>query len=271
MSRFETAVSNIERRTEHEAEKISRVVGWWLFEEANRTSDNNAYLDDFSAFREGLDAHSGPSQIGPAKAGSHHSRLISWTHQVKEAENELSEEDYDYLLARQLFGVLMLLSGNLRTQALLVSSTQQEYTKYRRESMHVGADLRSIVRDRVWWHRAVKETSSLEIEQQRLLEDTLAVNDVGRMWTGEFVYTRGKHEAGRRDTETHIAGHIAEQAWIELAVDYIFYMDTRHFMKGRVSGYDGFASVPLLEPKSITLEPAIIYPFSAAFPARAEV
>ena len=265
MSRAEAVVANIERRVSREAEKISAVLEWWLFEEANRVSANNAYLDDFTAFRDGLHASTEDMQGNAEnKANSHYYRLIAWTNQTIENETELSSEDYDYLLARQLFGVLMLLSGNVRTQALLVASTQEEYGEYRSDRTLVGVDIRSVVQDRVWWHRAVKEQREPDAEQQQLFEDTLKVNDLAHAWTGDFLYTRGKYEPGRSETEAHEMGHMAEQAWIELAVDYIFYMDTRNFELGRTAGYDGFANVPLLEPKSITLDPKIIYPFARA-------
>lgn len=168
----------------------------------------------------------------------------------------------DYLLARQLFGVMMLISGNLRKQALIAASSQDEYTEYRTESSLVGADLGKIIRDRVWWHRAVKQSLPIDQEQQVLLQNTLTVNELSHGWTSDFIYKRGSTEPWRNKTETIAAGHVAQQAWTELAVDYIFYMDERNLTIGRSDGYEGFAGVPFLEPKSITLEPAIIYPFS---------
>lgn len=265
MPRAEAIIANIERRVDHEAERISAVLEWWLSEEANRVSDNNAYLDDFAGFEEELhEASEYGSGFRSAKAQSHYDRLIAWTNQTQEREVEVSDEDYDYLLARQLFGTMMLLSGNLRKQALISASGQEEYTKYRRDSTLVGADLQTIVRDRVWWHRAVKEQLMPEQEKEELFANTLRVNDAGFTWTGNFIFSRGQHESGRQDTETLALAHMTEQALIELAVDYIFYMDARNFELGRTRGYDGFANVPFLEPKSITLDPQIIHPFAAA-------
>lgn len=268
MSRHELVLDNIDRRVEAEAEKIASVLDWWIGQEViSSGSTHNAYLDDFDQFEKELQgAEQGTFNVAVSKATAHYQRLIGWTNDVETASTnpeEFSEDDLDYLLARQLFGVMMLVSGNLRKQALISASSQEEYATYRNDNSLVGLDIHKVVRDRVWWHRAAKQSQPIADEQHNLLQNTLVTNDLSHAWTSDFLYARGSKEPGRNNTETVAAGHIAEQAWVELAVDYIFYMDDRNFELGKSNGYEGFAKVPFLEPKSITLEPGIIYPFSA--------
>lgn len=268
MSRTEAIVANLERRVDREATAITSAIEWWLSEEVISSGQtHDAYLDDFQHFDDALHHTSEAARNNQAaKAKSHYERLIMWSENVANEDYDLSDADMDYMLARQLFGVMMLLSGNLRTQALIAASSQEEYAELRSNSSHIGLDMHQAIKDRLWWHRAVKEFESPEKEKSNLIQNTLVVNEAAYQWSGGFLYDRSSFESGRKDTETLAAGHVAEQAWLELAVDYICYMDDRNFSLGRSSGYEGFAGVPFLEPKSITLEPGVIYPLSAGGP-----
>jgi len=119
----------------------------------------------------------------------------------------------DYLAARQLFGVQMLISGCYKNQCYAQATVI-----------------------------TIDDLTAKTAQMVKAAMDSLV-----------FLHARAQFEMGRESSETVESLKLAQQGWLELAVDHIaFAAQVR----------DGsLAEVPFLEARSISEEPQVYYPF----------
>ncbi len=234
----------------HVATNIASGIDWWLREEvASSGKDHNVVLDDYDAFVDAITNQEGVPRIPlDAKFNSHHSRLIDFTAAFHQHPSD------PYIFARQMFCILMCTSGAFREQARLGATDQEDYLKRRRSTESpIGINLLDTVVDRVWWHRFMKNINE-PLDSAALVEETLHTNQVTSEWM-EFLKSRGKADLQKDPSETIEMAKIAQTLWVNLAVDYALFWEKQNDQPF------GYADTPILEPKSITHGPEIIYPF----------
>jgi hypothetical protein len=227
----------------------------WLYAEIqNSYSNNNAVLNDYPGFEKDLALpFDHPANVMASKARSHHQRLKLWTDEV------FAYDDSDPAIARQLFGVMMGLSGAYREQCFVVSNDQFGYMRLRYSNQPLGADLREVVRGRVvaqFGHEpAESELEHVSIAKSELITRTHQVNN----FREETVANLYSQKPVRGVRKALIARRLADlrRAWYELGVDYILYAAQQRGGE--------LAKVPFLEPKTIAAA-ELVYPFAGEPP-----
>jgi hypothetical protein len=229
-------------------EAIARAIHYWLAEEIQSSgSSKNAVLDNFYTARKSFMLRAddqGNKNIG--KNDGHYNRLKLWTSQFEENSTD------DYLTARQLFCAQMYLSGMFRLECFVVSNDEAEYRFRRFGGQVLGVDLRKSIAGRF--------SESNTVELSRLADATNAANDQ------TYFTLRTLHDRNRRsDTLFNYVRFLntrgdwfkelssLQNTWLDLSVDYISYA-------AQARGKD-LSKVPFLEPKSISENPQIYYPF----------
>ena len=160
----------------------------------------------------------------------------------------------DYLAARQLFGVQMLISGCYKNQCYAQATDQSDFLARKFGEPPIGIDIPSVVSDHL--------VSLYPDPEATFSEEVITIDDLtaktaqmvkAAMDSLVFLHARAQFEMGRESSETVESLKLAQQGWLELAVDHIaFAAQVR----------DGsLAEVPFLEARSISEEPQVYYPF----------
>jgi hypothetical protein len=228
----------------------SELEGWLKREVDNSVTGRNKYLDDFSDFRNSLVLPYGDrSNTNAAKNRSHYDRTVNWTNGLLDFYEDFNPDQKDYAISRQIFCAQMSLSGLFRIQCLMQAADQDDYYRRRTGGSGVGIDLEKTVADRLKQLQSVEHAMSLDDIAARTLE----INDQQQAYVEELHET-GQRYAGQDSSPAIDSGLVSQNRWAGLIVDYIVFASHRD---------DGdLASVPFLEPKSISDNPEVYYPFA---------
>jgi hypothetical protein len=228
---------------------IASAMREWLKAEIDSSgAGRNAVLDDFYNARKYFTLRSDdPANKNTLKNDGHYNRLKIWTPQF--AENSM----HDYLTARQLFCAQMYLSGMFRSECFVTSRGEEEY-RFRRFGGHgIGIDLEKRTVDRLASNKPV-ELDELIGRTDEANEQTNAIirelHNRNRRAGTLFNYI--KFINSRDDWLQALS--LLQETWLDVSIDYITYA-------AEVRGND-LSKVPFLEPKSISDNPQIYYPFN---------
>jgi hypothetical protein len=186
--------------------------------------------------------------------------LADWTAGFEEHYDEFDAADNEYAIARQIFCGQMSLSGLFRAQCMLQATDQEDYYHRRIDGDCTGIDLESTVDKRLsgLFGGAVPDAEDFGKPRIFLPELVRQTKDANRRQLRNMQYL---HEAGRHHMSQQHSPVIEKLIdlqvfWTNLIVNYI------GFAAGERDGQLGF--VPFLEPKSISDDPQVYYPFMDA-------
>lgn len=236
---------------EPEAEVIARGLGGWLKKEVGSSAvGRNQYLDDFEEFRSSLSLlYNNHNNSNAEKNRSHYNRLAQWTDGLTRYYEGFDSEQRDYALARQIFCAQMYLSGLFRAQCLMQASDQEDYYHRRLDGSFIGIDLEDTISARL------DQSPAITPRLDEIAERTLMLNDKQQTYV-EQLHLTGRDDAGRQTSPTVNTVLALQKEWVDLVVDYaVFAANERG---GKLS------AVPFLEPKSISDDPQVYYPFAGA-------
>ncbi|MDB5170936.1 MAG: hypothetical protein JWO35_630 [Candidatus Saccharibacteria bacterium] len=235
-------MSELEKTLEP-AEVITSAFEQWLSAEVqNSYDDNNAVLNDYSLFQRSLalpyDDH---RNVNAQKSVSHHGRFQSWTDELF-----VGHPEEDAATGRQIFAVLMGLSGAFREQCFLLSSDNETYMRNRYGTGALGIHMGKAVVNRLTYHYGKQpvadDLNKPVISIDTLVSNTHDVNDTRLAFT-KALYSQEALTESRKNT--CIARQIElRMRWVDLGVDYVLFAAQTH--NGDLS------KVPFYQPKSIT-------------------
>jgi len=230
------------------AEVISKSLeGWFRAEHASSSKGVNQYLDTLEWGTSTLalpwdDVNNG--NAGKTLGHIDRIRLPNWGGAFA------ANPSNDYLAARQLFGLQMLISGCYKNQCY----AQDNFRARKFGEPPIGIDIPDVVGNRLITLYMNSEATFAEkvITIDDLTSRTaqmvkVAVDSLG------FVHSRAKFDIGRESTETAESLKSNQQGWLELGIDHIAFA-------AQLRG-GSLTEVPFLEAKSISEEPQVYYPF----------
>lgn len=238
------------------AQNIADALDSWLAEEClSASTSHNKILDDVEKARSNLSMPlDDPNNWYVAKHKSHQNRQQKQFRELYEADIK-----NDYSSALSLFNVTMGMSGTARHMIALRSSSQNLYDKSRYDSSPSGINLAEAVdarlRFRLGGEITQENIENCNIDLEEVLTNIERAFDLIEECFG-FVYLRSPDDFDKPISESGAILDLCQSIWTEAAVDAILFA-------AKVRGGD-ITKVPLLEPKSITQEPAVIYPFSTS-------
>jgi|GEM_PF-5312164 len=238
------------------------LTAWFDGEIKSSMASRNAILDNFATWHQWLKMPlTNPSNGNYRRPSGHTDRLRVFTDQ-----GFVRRPWDDQVFARQIFCAQMFVSGLFRNECMLLSSNQEEYLKRRGGTNPVGISIAQVVGNRL---RQLKDagknpafqlTTKPTITFGDLAERTHFMNNrMPRVL--QLLHTYGADEVSREQSPTVTMLRETQKDWISLATDYILYAaQTRE---------GGLADVPFWEPKSISEDPQIYYPFREVEPTAA--
>jgi hypothetical protein len=217
------------------------INGWLTRESAQADRSLNKYLSDYQEAMIGYRLPPGePHNLSSAKIRAHTSRLHV-THPFWLSFAEFPESDF--ASGRLLFTTFMLLSGNRRRASYLEATSQTEYNM-----------LRTL--------RAPLPNDYFDAGLSRLGQGVPTLDDLRDLADAAISSTPALeaaiHDAVLRDSPRDALEENERlgRDITELAIGIIAFAGAMR---------SGIESVPVLEPRSITLDPAVIYPFVDGF------
>jgi hypothetical protein len=233
---------------------VAKALRDWLQEEIeNSMIGRNAILDDWSQFKRDLKLPFDDFRNQDAgKARSHYDRLATWTLASEEYPDLLQD---DYFIARQMFCAQMFISGAFRKQCFLEAGNAEEYIQKRKNHGPTGINIEESVTTRLNDHQtgnAFLREPYKNTPEAQLIEKTLHANDTGLELSKDTHSTIISNPDSKVDVAIPLLMH-AQDMWSRLIVDYIFY--------SALSKNGQLDNVPMLQPKSISENPQIYYPF----------
>ncbi len=234
------------------AENISGVLTNWLQTEIEESDDSrNTYLSDFllrkADFSKRFDD---PTNANTQKAKSHYSQLRLWADQYVEFDSVSDDRS----TARLIFRSLMSISGGYRKQCMMESETTDEYFYRRHNEGPTGVDVVGITR------AELEKTDSLPNDRQARIHNmigrTHSVNETN-LAIQRYIHATPRDQGVSQyaDMSPVEAVQLTQQLWTGLAVGQIIVA---------ASFRDGdYGQVPFFEPKSITDQTRLIYPFAS--------
>lgn len=226
----------------------------WLHSEYIASmQDGNKYLDNVHDGRRALTLDiNDPDNLPMAKHASHANRQkVAWSEGLK------LRPDDEFMIARQLFNITMGMSGTYKRMCYLKSADQASYLEAKLDDNSSGVNLKELVDARLRYHFGDEPTQTQlatpVIELEDLLERTnQTFEHVEEIF--EFMSKRSQYDFDRDASESLASLEMCQGLWVEVAVDSILYAASQR---------DGHLSaVPFLEAKSISDDPAVIYPLS---------
>jgi hypothetical protein len=247
-----------------EVERISKALtGWFRGEIRSSRTGHNAVLDDFATWHQRLTMLTKDSANGNyLKSSSHVGRLRMFTEQ-----GFVRQPWDDQTFAKQIFCAQMFVSGLFRNECMLISSSQEEYYERRSGKANpVGITIARTAGKRLRQLKdagrnpAFQPTTDPALTFGDLAERTHFMNNrMPRVL--QLLHTHGGREAGQEQSPTLTVLREMQGDWVSLITDYALYAaQTRE---------GGLADVPFWEPKSISDNPQIYYPFREVEPTAA--
>lgn len=221
---------------------IAKAIDAWVDAECITSStDHNAILDDFEHMRLqlGLDPHD-PQNHQASKYFSHHNRQRFW------GEAFIAEPENDYFAARHIFNGLMAASGTRRKMSYMSAASANEYTTQRQAKTGSNIDTAKRVQATLASQPlGVSAAEAQAISIQAFEKCRTVLDDLRQRVPQDF----GKESSPAIDLLKELQGD-----WIHVVTSGIQ-------AAARYRGND-LTRVPFLEPKSITNDPDVYYPFA---------
>lgn len=214
-------------------EYMAEVFDTWLHNEIVESNSNrNSYMNNFATHKSGyLQRFDAQGNMNAAKLRAHYDRLVTFTTTFAE------EPTTAISLERQLFCILMKVSGLYRHQCYITAITGKQYEELRHQDKAVGIDIIQAIR------RGLADNTT---DKNTIVRDTLHLNNA------EFEAMQSLHDSQPpRGEKLKVLKHY-QSAWISLGARYVHY-------GAAVLG--GIANVQLLEAKSLTDVTSHYYPF----------
>lgn len=245
-----------ERAEFEPAEAIATALRDWLQAEIISSMEGrNHILDDWEQWQKDLRLpFEDPANQNAGKAISHVNRLRNWTYAAEQYPDIVQE---DYYLARQIFCAQMNISGAYRRQCFFQAADAADYRRRRQQLGPVSIDLVGAIQERINEYSSDLLASNFAYKNTawgKLQERTLTVNEEA-LNAAKLVHEMGIQSMGKEDSTAVRVLRAEQHEWVKLATDYIMFAAHRP--------NKGWADVPFLEPKSITLKPGVYYPFSS--------
>ncbi len=230
-------------RPEFDATNAADVLdGWFEQEIDNSNQGQNSVLNDWDNFQRGFSLPFGPANPISAKANSHYNRLNVFTEQAMQDSWYMNN---DIFVARQIFCAQMSAAGAYRWQSFMQATSIDEYHS-RRTHAPIGVDLTKIV------SAQFDELAQIKLGEADILQATLQTNEASFKNT-KHVVDHGMNDTGKKFSPSVETLQNTQDDWIKLAASYFVYA-------ARERG--SLQAVPLWEPKSISEDPQVYYPFN---------
>jgi hypothetical protein len=230
--------------------QIGTAIEAWLFEEAiSSGEDHNEYLDNLAVQRENLvRAADDNANHSSAKHRSHHDRQRTW------GTDLIADPNDEYLAARQVFNPLMQMSGIFRRICYLQAVDQSDYERLRKTPNSTGIDTRAAVASRLLLRSMSNHGTEATLTVPGAISihaETLAAFE-GSLRDLHNIAKRASRDFGKVKSPSVSRLQAAQKVWCGVVTDSIL----------MAAGYreGDLASVPFLEPKSITHKHQIKYP-----------
>jgi hypothetical protein len=226
----------------YEAERISNGIGSWVRRELTISlSSRNSYLDDLAEMRKrmALEAED-PGNFVFNKFYSHMGRQTLWGQAMVESPGD------DFLMARHIFNALMQLSGVAKKITYFTSSNQRDYFDRKTSDNFVGVDLKPVVAATL----AEDSPTPEALQGVTMNEFEITANSL------LFLRTRIPDDFDKEESPAVNELAKTQFAWVRVVTLGI--MVAANHREGNLS------AIPFLEPKSITDEPQVYFPFAEA-------
>ncbi|MBI4034436.1 hypothetical protein HY380_00895 [Candidatus Saccharibacteria bacterium] len=239
--------------TRGQATSISQACLDWLGQEIQNSStsgDINAYLDDYVTAVEGLSGGwDHPKNYTARKLESHLSRLPYWF------EAYSYDPLDDYQSARLLFAGLMQTSGSYRNQCYLQATSAEDYI-HRRTTRSIGINFQGFCQERLEELVPDGRLSKARINLEGLGDHVSRAISVGEAAVRRVCNrVQDGQDLGKQTSASVMEMLMAQHVWSRLVIDSVIF--AAKIRNGNLQ------TVPFLEPKSISLDPKVIYPITA--------
>lgn len=232
------------------AETITRGISSWLDQEAARSSvDHNVYLDNLDRARRDLALSlDDTTSYQAAKPHSHHNRQRLW------GEAMIADPSNDFATARHIFNLLMQMSGSARNIRYFQAASQEDYLERKRRKNIAGIDVFGAVSAGIRKLRQPDSGSLVVPSAEEIQAVTLGQFEQKEKMLAE-LRNRVPEDFGKEESPAVTALQEEQRQWAQLVASSV--LMAREYRSGDL------AAVPVLEPKSISDEPQVIYPFAA--------
>lgn len=228
---------------------IADGVEKWVHQECiTSISDHNRYLDSLEDGRRWLAMScDDPTNMPIAKHDGHRNRQRIW------GDLLVLEPENDYVAGRHIFNLLMEASGAAKRMCYLAATDQEHYIKLKSSPTVLGIEPYTVVIDSM---RKAQVDNGLRVndasEIQAITLRTFA--DVRQ----DFDALRERVETDYDQPESPTMNKLRDiqTKWVRLVTNSI--LSSMAYRGGLLE------RVPVLEPKSISDEPAVFYPFTEA-------
>lgn len=236
-----------------QARTIGVTFEHWLADEVKSSGQgNNAILDNYDDAISGIvGGWDHPKNFGRIKHESHvDNRMPLWWAQYEQ------DPENDLVSAKLLFNGLMQISGAYRTQCYLQARGAQDYL-WRRSGRPVGINLESEAMARLINVVPGNDLSEAEMSVEDLGSEVERVSRIGEtaLKNVSKYNTNTGRDLRRANSPSVQEMAMAQHAWARFSIDCVI-------VAAKIRGGE-LAAVPFLEPKSISLEPQVIYPMAA--------
>jgi hypothetical protein len=226
---------------------------WLQLEIESSMGGKNAYLDDWKQFQKDSKLpFDDDNNQNAGKARSHYDRLFRWSLDTEQYPDFFQD---DYWLARQMFCAQMFISGAYRKQCFIEANVSKDYLKRRKSQGPAGIDILSSISRRLDEYSSGNPFPDHQYKntpEAQLINRTLRINNMS------LEVSKAVHSECMGNTPTNnnhavkLLGAV-QGLWTELIVDYIVYAAQQK--GGKIE------DVAMLEPKSISENPKMYYPF----------
>lgn len=230
------------------ATHIARVTREWVHEEALESiNDRNKYLGDYLKGHEWLQMeYLDPLNLPASKHSNHHNRQRFWgnAHEI--------EPDNDFAAGRHLFNILMQVSGLAKRLCYVKATSMEHYFGLKTDPGVIGIDPFPVVLGKIMTRQAATPPNLLALDVPELQTATL---DQFSEIKEDFDGLRDDIEADFGQPESPTVGKLRaiQMKWVRLVTDGVLTL---------MANRDGrLIKVPVLQPKSISDEPEVYYPF----------
>lgn len=227
-------------------EQVTEVLQTWLQQEIEESDrSRNAVLSDFELRKEDFQKDfDDPTNLNAAKVKGHYGRLRLW------APSYAGQFDNDFASARLTFCSLMTISGSFREYCFLNAPSAEAYVAMRHQQGPTSVDVRASVEDEFRAATSAPKEHSVRIED--LIDRTMTVNE-SNLRMHKLVHSAPLAK-DNRDLYSVLMQR-SQSLWLGLAAAQI--------MVAAELRDNDYERVPFFEPKSITDQTQLLYPFAS--------
>lgn len=227
---------------------IASAIGLWVNRECVSLTERNNQLDGLEIGRNSIVL---PPQttgnLNDYKHANHHNRQRFWGQAL------IEEPGNDYLTARHIFNALMQVSGNSRMMRWLIAKNQAEYDQLKVADNIVGIEVEPVVASLIKTKQMAGDSASMVVTSAEESHQQSMDAFVDKEATIHYIYERAPNDFGTSHSPSLARLATTQELWVGVVADSIL----------MAAGYRGgeLEAVPFLEPKSISDDPQVYYPF----------